>query len=43
MLITNWWGIFFSFVMPVIIAGIGLYYEGIEEEKKIIKAKRRKK
>ena len=29
--ITNWWGIFFSFVIPMILWGIGLYYVGVEE------------
>lgn len=29
--ITNCWGIFFSFVIPIILWGIGLYYVGVEE------------
>lgn len=34
MYITNIWGIFFSFIIPIIILGIGLYYAGIEEGKR---------
>ena len=33
MLITNWWGIFFSVGMPVIIMMFMCYYAGVEDAK----------
>lgn len=34
MYITNIWGIFFCFVLPVIISMFLIYFEGVEEGRK---------
>lgn len=31
--ITNWWGVFFSFYIPIVLAMVGSYYAGIEKAK----------
>lgn len=31
LVISNWWGIFFSFIVPTILSIVLSYYAGIEE------------
>lgn len=40
MMITNWFGVFFCFVIPAIFINIALYFEGYEEGRKSNKKKR---